>query len=137
MTTCIFCKIINGEIPSFKLYEDDYVMAFLDISQTTKGHTLVIPKAHSSNILEMDAQYDTALIQAVRAISKKITSALKCEGVNIVSNINETAGQTVFHTHVHIIPRYDTNDGFSQNYTQNDFNPEVLEKLQNQIMEEL
>lgn len=137
MSACIFCKIVDGSIPSFKLYEDENVMAFLDISQTTKGHTLVIPKAHSGNVLEIESEeLDKALMAAVRTVAKKLKRVLKCDGFNIVSNIEEVAGQTVFHTHIHIIPRYGANDGFNQTYTQNDFDPVLLEQLQQQITEE-
>ena len=134
--TCIFCKIIKNQIPSFKIYEDNHVVAFLDISQTTKGHTLVIPKEHSENILDIeDNEIDKALLGSIRIISNKLRKSLECKGFNIVSNIDEKAGQTIFHTHIHIIPRYGQNDGFEQNYMINEPNFEKLEQLQKKIME--
>lgn len=136
--SCVFCQIIAGDIPAFTLYEDEYVKAFLDISQTTVGHTLIVPKQHSANILEVEADtIDIAILRAVRTVSQKLESALKCHGFNIVSNVKEIAGQTVFHTHVHVIPRYDTNDGFQQLYTANEPDFAKLEQLYKQIMEVL
>lgn len=107
---CIFCKIINGEIPSKKLYEDDYVVAILDISQATKGHTLVLPKKHFSNLLEIDNEYYLKVMTVVKELSAKIVNNLGAEGVNILNNCGEAAGQTVMHFHVHIIPRYKDDD---------------------------
>lgn len=114
MSDCIFCRIINGEIPSYKVYEDDKVYAFLDLSQTTKGHTLVVPKVHKENIFE----YNEALAADVFSRIPKIARAMKealpdMEGINIVNNNGEVAGQTVFHSHIHLIPRYSANDEFS------------------------
>ena len=107
---CIFCKIINGEIPSKKVYEDDYVVAILDISQATKGHTLVLPKKHFSNLLEIDNVYYLMVMMVVKELSAKIVNNLGAEGVNILNNCGEAAGQTVMHFHVHIIPRYKDDD---------------------------
>lgn len=106
MTDCVFCKIIAGEIPSRKLYEDDHVMAFLDAFPAVKGHVLVVPKQHASNLLEGDEADAVMLMKTVRHITPKITEALGADGVNIMSNIGEVAGQSVFHTHVHILPRF-------------------------------
>lgn len=136
--TCIFCKIIAGDVPSFTIYEDEYVKAFLDISQTTKGHTLIIPKTHSENLLDVsNDEIAGALLKAVQIVSDKIQRTLQCEGFNIVSNIREVAGQTVFHTHIHVIPRYGISDGFQQMYSQNDPDFGKLEILQRQITEVL
>ena len=111
MTDCIFCKIIAGEIPSSKLYEDDQVIAFLDISQVTPGHTLVVPKQHFRNLLEMDAGSASQLFARVPDIARKVMKATGAKGMNILNNNEEIAGQTVFHTHVHLAPRYDETDG--------------------------
>lgn len=136
--SCIFCQIISGDIPAFTIYEDEYVKAFLDISQTTKGHTLVVPKIHSTTMLEIaDETIDRALFRAVRKVAHTLEQTLKCGGFNIVSNVHELAGQTVFHTHVHIIPRYGANDGFQQLYTVNEPDFEELGKLHQEIMEVL
>ncbi len=107
---CIFCKIINGSIPSKKVYEDKDVLAILDISQATKGHTLVIPKKHYENILDIDSKDYLAVMDKVRELSKKIVTNLGAEGANILNNCNEVAGQSVMHFHVHIIPRYKKDD---------------------------
>ena len=106
----IFCKIIAGEIPASKVYEDDQVLAFLDISQVTPGHTLVVPKEHYRNLLEMDATSASQLFAQVPKIAQKVMKATKAEGMNIIANCEEVAGQTVFHTHVHLVPRYSADD---------------------------
>lgn len=111
MADCIFCKIIAGEIPSSKVYEDDRVVAFLDISQVTPGHTLVVPKQHFRNLLEMDADSTSQLFARVPGIARKVMKATGAAGMNIINNNEEIAGQTVFHTHVHLAPRYEETDG--------------------------
>lgn len=110
---CIFCKIIQHEIPSYKIYEDEHVLAFLDISQVSKGHTLVIPKEHYANILEMDPLHYDHFMRAVQKVANHLMKETNCKGINILSNINELAGQVVFHAHVHIIPRYEEQDGLT------------------------
>lgn len=107
---CIFCKIIDGSIPSKKVYEDKDVLAILDISQATKGHTLVIPKKHYENILDIDSKDYLAVMDKVRELSKKIVTNLGAEGANILNNCNEVAGQSIMHFHVHIIPRFKKDD---------------------------
>ena len=103
MDNCIFCKIISGEIPSSKVYEDDKVLAFLDISQATKGHTLVIPKEHVRNILEMSAETAETVFSRVPKIARAVQKATKAIGMNILNNNEEVAGQTVFHAHIHLV----------------------------------
>ena len=107
MSNCIFCKIINKEIPGKIIYEDDVCIAFLDLSQATYGHTLVIPKKHFENILEVDAQTLAHVMQVTQKLAKQIVEKLNAKGLNILTNTNEVAGQTVHHFHVHILPRYD------------------------------
>ena len=126
MENCIFCNIIAGDIPSSKVYEDDQVLAFLDISQTTKGHTLLIPKEHVRNVL-------ARLPKVARAV-QKATGAV---GMNILNNNEEVAGQTVFHAHVHLIPRYDANDEVTFAFTEHEPNFEALGKLAEQISQEV
>ncbi len=111
MSDCIFCQIVSGQIPSSKVYEDEEVLAFLDITQVTKGHTLVIPKHHYRNMLEMDAEAASSLFARVPKIAKQLQEKLGASGVNIINNNEEAAGQTVFHTHVHLLPRFDATDG--------------------------
>lgn len=106
----IFEKIIEREIPAYIVYEDDDVIAFLDISQATKGHTLVVPKKAYPNILEMPEDLLQKVILVTQKITKAINTAFQPSGINILNNTFETAGQTVFHFHIHILPRYDKND---------------------------
>ncbi len=107
---CIFCEIIKGNIPSKKVYEDDNVLAILDISQITKGHTLVLPKKHFDNFLDIDDEYTNAVFTAAKKVTKMINNAYKPEGFNIINNCGETAGQSVMHFHVHVVPRYNKKD---------------------------
>lgn len=134
MDNCIFCKIANKEIPGKIIYEDDICVAFLDLSQTTNGHTLVIPKKHFKNFLEVDDDTLAHMIKVTKDIANKIITKLNANGVNILTNANEVAGQTVMHFHLHIIPRYDNNDQIEINFS--DRSNEVnLDSLFNQIME--
>lgn len=103
---CIFCAIAAGEIPSFKVYEDDVVLAYLDINPFSKGHTLVIPKAHSAGLLDTGDDLLAAVVARVKKVAEHLKSALPCDGFNILQNNGEAAGQTVKHLHFHIIPRY-------------------------------
>ena len=103
---CIFCKIANGEIPSSTLYEDEEFRVFLDLAPASKGHALIVPKEHFDNLYEMsDDAASKALVLAKKMITK-MTKALGCDGFNVVQNNNECAGQTVYHFHMHLIPRY-------------------------------
>lgn len=115
---CIFCKIANGEIPSNTVYEDEYVRAFLDLSQAGIGHTLVVPKKHFSNVLEIDEVTFKHAMNVARLIAKALVKAFNCEGVNILNNCGEAAGQTVFHFHIHVIPRF-TNDNVTIKWIDN------------------
>lgn len=105
MNDCIFCKIIKGEIPSYKIYEDDKVYAFLDIACDSYGHTLVIPKKHCTNVLDCDDEYLSAVMSAVKKISNHYVNDCGFSGVNILNASGESAQQSVFHLHMHIIPR--------------------------------
>lgn len=105
MEDCIFCKVVSGELPSRKLYEDDQVIAFLDLFPSVEGHTLVVPKAHAENFFESGEEDLTAVMRAVRALAPKIEQAVGAQGLNISTNKGTVAGQSVFHTHVHILPR--------------------------------
>lgn len=104
MEDCIFCKIIKGEVPSYKVYEDDFVYAFLDINPSSPGHTLVIPKKHSENIFDIGKDD----LERVIMVSKKISQKMKdlgFDGINIYNNNGKDSGQIVFHFHMHIVPR--------------------------------
>lgn len=139
MDNCLFCKIGNGEIPSVKIYEDDKIIAFLDISQTTKGHTLIIPKKHFENVYELDEETIMYIYKHVPQIAKAITNAFYAKGINVVNNNGEASGQTVFHYHVHLIPRYDENDGFRTIYTSHmdKYSKEDLEVIASRIRDEI
>ena len=108
----IFCRIIDGEIDSYKIYEDQHVLAFLDISQTTKGHILVISKEHYPNFLATPQDVMHKVMDVAQRIGQIDIQFLGAKGVNILTNCYEVAGQTVRHFHVHVIPRYESTDGF-------------------------
>ena len=113
MSETIFSKIINGEIPSYKVYEDEYVYAFLDISQVTKGHTLLVPKKISANIFETDSETMKHIGVALPKVANAIKNAFNPDGLNIIQNNGEFADQSIFHLHFHLLPRYDNEvDGF-------------------------
>lgn len=112
---CIFCKIANGEIPSSTIYEDNEFRVILDVSPATKGHALILPKKHMADIFEMDQDTAGKAFQLASKISKAMKKALNCDGLNVVQNNGELAGQTVFHFHMHLIPRY-SGDGQNINW---------------------
>ncbi len=128
---CIFCKIVNGEIPSYKVYEDDNFLAFLDISQATIGHTLVVPKKHYENIFELPE--DINIYSIVIKLAKALKDALNVEGINILNNNGATAGQTVNHYHIHLIPRYN-NDNFQISFPANKLESDAFITLSNKII---
>lgn len=103
---CIFCAIAAGQIPSTKVYEDERTYAFLDIAPGSEGHMVVVPKAHSKDIREVEPADLTAVFAAAQLLTKRAYEVLDCDGVNVINNCGAPAGQTVFHTHVHVIPRY-------------------------------
>ncbi|WP_257349426.1 HIT family protein [Pseudalkalibacillus decolorationis] len=137
MEDCIFCKIINGEIPSSKIYEDEHVLAFLDISQVTKGHTLVIPKEHHKDIYELPSQVAERIYSVIPKISNSIKHVFQPIGLNLLNNNEEPAGQTVFHYHVHILPRYRKGDGFGTIWKshQEEYSSDDLQNIASQISE--
>ena len=107
MINFIFCKIANGEIPSSTLYEDEDFRVILDLGPASKGHALILPKAHAANIYEISDDMAAKAMILAKKMATKMTEALKCDGFNIVQNNGEPAGQTVFHFHMHLIPRYE------------------------------
>jgi len=134
---CIFCKIIDGEIPSYKVYEDDHVIAFLDISQVTKGHTLVVPKKHIKNVYDMDEDLASKVFLSVPKIANAIKDAFQPIGMNIINN-NDKPHQSVDHFHIHLIPRFNQDD-FKINFTNHhdelkeDDYLDTLEKIKKQL----
>lgn len=105
MENCLFCKIIAGQIPSYKIYEDDYAYAFLDIACDTYGHTLVIPKQHCTNVLDCDTTVLAKVMEAVQKVANHYVDNCGFGGVNILNASGKDADQSVFHLHFHIIPR--------------------------------
>ena len=106
MENCIFCKIANGEIPAATLYEDENFRVILDLGPASKGHALILPKSHAANIYELSDEMAAKAMILAKKMATAMTAALKCDGFNIVQNNGECAGQTVFHFHMHLIPRY-------------------------------
>ena len=139
MSDCLFCKIINGDIPSLKVYEDEYVYAFMDIMPLTKGHTLLIPKTHCQDLFEMSEDVAANLYKAAPKVANAIKAAFNPAGMNTVNNNGAAAGQTVFHYHLHLIPRYDETDGLvvQWNSRQAEFPIEVLQTIAASIQEKL
>ena len=140
MSETIFGKILTGEIPSFKVYEDGYVYAFLDISQVTKGHTLLIPKKASANIFETDEETMKHIGAALPKVANAIKRAFNPDGLNIIQNNGEFADQSVFHIHFHLIPRYENDiDGFGykwethEDILNNDAKQQIAEQIQAQF----
>lgn len=131
---CIFCKIVEGEIPAYKIYEDDEVLAFLDITQGTKGHTLLIPKQHVDNLYEMDETQASTLFAKVPLIARALKKAFDPIGLNLINN-NDQPLQTVFHAHLHLIPRYD-NDGMKLSTLNhmNDYSEDDYKAVQEAIL---
>lgn len=107
---CIFCKLANGEIPTATLYEDENFRVILDASPASKGHALIIPKEHYANLYELDDELAAKALVLAKKMITKLTDILGCDGYNIVQNNGEAAGQTVFHFHLHMIPRYKNDD---------------------------
>lgn len=111
---CIFCKIAAGEIPSRTIYEDERFRAILDISPASKGHAIILPKNHAANIYELSEEDASKIFVVGKKIACAMKNAMQCEGLNILQNNGELAGQTVFHLHLHVLPRYqDDNVAFS------------------------
>ncbi len=107
MNDCIFCKIANGEIPSSTLYEDHDFRVILDMGPATKGHALLLPKKHYANLFELDDEIAGKTLKTAKRVAGRMKEALHADGFNLVQNNGEAAGQTVFHFHMHLIPRYE------------------------------
>lgn len=105
MENCIFCKIAQGEIPSATLYEDEDFRVILDLGPASKGHALILPKVHAANLYELPDELASKALVLAKKMAAKMTEALQCDGFNLVQNNGECAGQTVFHFHIHLIPR--------------------------------
>lgn len=131
---CIFCKIANGEIPSKTLYEDEEFRVILDLGPATKGHALILPKEHAANLYELPEEAASKVLVLAKKMAARMTEKLGCDGLNLVQNNGEAAGQTVMHFHMHIIPRY-KGDGQSIGWASGEPGQEELEAVKQQITE--
>jgi len=132
MSDCIYCKIIAGEVPSYCIYEDDLFKVLLDIYPSTVGHTLIIPKEHAANIFELGERQAAALMPLAKKIAIALKNLLNCDGMNILQNNGETAGQTINHYHMHLIPRY-KDDGVIMEWAVQNPTPEDFKKILDNI----
>ena len=132
---CIFCKIANGEIPSATIYEDEEFRAFLDLGPATRGHALLVPKEHFGNLFEMDEEHCKKAILLAQKLGCRMKEKLHCDGLNLVQNNGTAAGQTVFHFHMHLIPRYE-NDKAGFGWNQGELTDEAKEELTALLAEE-
>lgn len=133
---CIFCKIANGEIPSATLYEDDDFRVILDLGPATKGHALILPKEHYPNLYELPDELAGKAIVLAKKMITKLTKALGCDGYNVVQNNGEAAGQTVFHFHMHLIPRYNGDDagfGWKVGELTEEDKADILDKIEKSV----
>ncbi|MGN1158930.1 MAG: HIT family protein [Lachnospiraceae bacterium] len=130
---CIFCKIANGEIPSKTLYEDEAFRVILDLGPAAKGHALILPKEHYANLYELPDETAAKVMQLAKKMAVQMREKLQCDGFNLVQNNGEIAGQTVFHFHMHLIPRYE-NDGQKIGWIPSEPTAEELEEVKNQII---
>jgi histidine triad (HIT) family protein len=130
---CIFCKIVNGEIPSAKLFENAYCFSFLDINPAAKGHALVVPKEHFETLLDLNDENAIGLIKAVKRVAKGVVLATKADGYNIIMNNRKAAGQEVMHAHFHIIPRFE-NDALRISPSTKKYGDNELQEYKEKIM---
>lgn len=131
---CIFCKIANGEIPSATIYEDEKFRAFLDLNPATKGHALLVPKEHYANLYEIEEDTLKDAVAAAKKIGTRMKDTLGCDGLNLVQNNGEAAGQTVFHFHLHMIPRY-KEDGAGLTWKQHELTDADRDELVKKLAE--
>ncbi len=129
-SNCIFCRIIEGEIPSNTVYEDDLFRVILDVNPASKGHALILPKEHYANLYEIDDEVAGAAMKLAKKLAKHMTEKLNCDGFNILQNNGEIAGQTVFHFHIHLIPRYkEGKNADILKWTHETFTPEEMREI--------
>ena len=133
---CIFCKIAAGEIPSRKIYEDSDLIAIMDLNPTSKGHSLIIPKEHCTNIYDIDEDIAAKVMKTAKKLATKMTVALNCDGFNLLQNNGETSGQTMFHFHMHLIPRYKDADNNMLKFTSVSFSDEEMDAIRDQIIKD-
>lgn len=131
---CIFCKIANGDIPSKMIYEDDDFKVILDLGPATKGHALILPKNHYRSLYDLPDTAASKVMLLAKKMAIQMTDKLKCDGFNLVQNNEEAAGQTVFHFHLHLIPRY-KEDGQTLGWKPMEVNSEDLEEVRKIIVD--
>lgn len=129
---CIFCKIAAGEIPAATLYEDDTFRVILDLGPASKGHALILPKDHYANIYEISDEVAGKAIILAKKMAGAMTEALGCDGFNVLQNNGEAAGQTVFHFHIHLIPRY-KDDQVGLTWEQGVLTDEIKEEIMSKV----
>jgi histidine triad (HIT) family protein len=133
---CVFCNILKGDIPTIKVYEDDYTIAFLDIRPTQPGHTLVIPKDHFENIYTLPAETACRMMMTVQKVSLALKQATNADGINIIMNNEAAAGQVIFHAHIHLIPRH--NDDGLRHWDHKEYsNPQEANDIAEKIKAEM
>lgn len=136
MDNCIFCKIANGEIPAATLYEDEDFRVILDLGPASKGHALILPKEHAADIYELSDELAGKVMILAKKMASAIAKALDCDGLNIVQNNGECAGQTVFHFHMHLIPRY-KEDKVGISWTPGNLTDEAKEEILSKVQAQL
>ena len=133
MSDCIFCKIAKGEIPSSTLYEDDDFRVILDMGPATRGHALLLPKKHYANLFELDDEVAGKVLKTAKKVAGQMKNALHADGFNLVQNNGEAAGQTVFHFHMHLIPRYE-GDQAGTFWTPQEISDTYMEETRKEIL---
>ena len=134
---CIFCAIVAGDIPATTVYEDEHVFAFMDIAPANPGHTLVIPKQHYRNIFDMSAEVGSRIMQAAIPLANAIRTALKADGLNLFQSNEAAAFQTVFHFHLHLIPRWESDPLRKQYWQPREADPEEISNIAAKIRDAL
>ena len=131
---CIFCKILNGDIPSNTIYEDDDFQVILDAGPASRGHALILPKEHYANLFELDDEVAAKVLPLAKKLAKHMKDVLKCDGINLLQNNGEAAGQTVHHFHMHLIPRYESDQNKSLlTWAQADISPEEMAQIRQSL----
>ena len=131
---CIFCKLANGVIPTNSIYEDEDFNVILDLAPATKGHALILPKAHADNLYQLPDETAAKVLVLAKKLATSMTEKLGCDGFNVVQNNGTVAGQTVFHFHMHLIPRYEE-DGQGINWNPMEISGEELVKIKETLAE--
>lgn len=129
---CIFCKLANGDIPTRSIYEDEEFNVILDVAPATKGHALILPKNHAANLYELPDETAAKTLVLAKKLITSMTEKLNCQGFNVVQNNGETAGQTVLHFHMHLIPRYE-GDGQNMLWEPQTFSDETLDEIRDTL----